>query len=68
MALSRPAAPSDTPWADVSNNRVRVRLRDDDEGGLPEKGELPNLWRHSYFIDSLRTMAVALLDGAREGP
>jgi hypothetical protein len=48
------------PWVDVSNNRVRVRLRDDDDGSLPKKGELPNLWRHSYFIDSLRTMAVAL--------
>jgi len=48
------------PWVDLSNNRLRVRLRDDDAGNLPEKSELPNFWRHSYFIDSLRTMTVAL--------
>jgi hypothetical protein len=48
------------PWVDVSNHVLRVRLRDDDVGGLPAKGELPTLWRHSYFVDSLRTMAVAL--------
>jgi hypothetical protein len=48
------------PWVDLSNRLIRVRLRDDDVNGLPEKGELPTFWRHSYFIDSLRTVAVAL--------
>ncbi len=48
------------PWVDLSNRMLRVRLRDDEVDGLPEKGELPTLWRHSYFIDSLRTVAVAL--------
>jgi hypothetical protein len=48
------------PWVDVSNHVLRVRLRDDDGGDLPEKSELPTFWKHSYFLDSLRTMAVAL--------
>lgn len=48
------------PWVDISNGRLRVRLRDDDPGNLPARDELPNFWRHSYFLDSLRTMAVAL--------
>jgi hypothetical protein len=48
------------PWVDLSNRLLRVRLRDDDVNGLPEKGELATFWRHSYFIDSLRTMAFAL--------
>ena len=37
------------PWVDLSNNRLRVRLRDDDDGSLPGKAELPNLWRHSVL-------------------
>lgn len=48
------------PWVDLTNRSLRVRLRDDDTDGLPERGELPTFWRHSYFIDSLRTVAVAL--------
>lgn len=48
------------PWVDLSNRLLRVRLRDDDADGLPERGDLATFWRHSYFIDSLRTVAVAL--------
>ena len=48
------------PWVDLSSGRIRVRLRDDALGNLPERAELPSLWKHSYFLDSLRTMAVAL--------
>jgi hypothetical protein len=48
------------PWVDVSNHVLRVRLREDDGGDLPERSELPTFWKHSYFLDSLRTMAVAL--------
>ena len=48
------------PWVDLSNRLLRVRLRDDDVDALPERRELSTLWKHSYFIDSLRTVAVAL--------
>jgi hypothetical protein len=48
------------PWLDLNKRLLRVRLRDDDVANLPDKGELPTFWRHSYFIDSLRTVAVAL--------
>jgi len=48
------------PWVDVSNGRVRVRFRDDNAGELPTRAALPEFWRHSYFVDSLRTIAIAL--------
>src|SRR5262249_49161005 len=48
------------PWVDVSNNVLRIRLREDDANELPTRNELPAFWRHSYFVDSLRTMAMAL--------
>lgn len=52
------------PWVDVTNGRLRVRFRDDDGGGLPKRSELPEFWRHSYFIDSLRAIALALRSGS----
>jgi hypothetical protein len=48
------------PWVDMSDGRLRVRFRDDNAGALPDKSELPDFWRHSYFLDSLRTVAFAL--------
>jgi hypothetical protein len=48
------------PWVDVSNGRLRVRFRDDNAGELPTRSALPEYWRHSYFVDSLRAIAVAL--------
>jgi hypothetical protein len=48
------------PWVDVSNGRLRVRFRDDNSGELPARSALPEFWRHSYFVDSLRAIAVAL--------
>ncbi len=47
-------------WVDVSNARLRVRFREEDAGMLPKRSELPDIWRHSYFLDSLRTIALAL--------
>jgi hypothetical protein len=52
------------PWADVSNGRLRVRFRDDDGGDLPTRSELSEFWRHSYFIDSLRAIALGLRSGS----
>jgi hypothetical protein len=48
------------PWVDVTNGRLRVRFRDEDGGVLPKRSELPEFWRHSYFLDSLRAIALAL--------
>jgi hypothetical protein len=48
------------PWVDVSNARLRVRFRDDNAGELPTRAALPEYWRHSYFVDSLRAIAAAL--------
>jgi hypothetical protein len=48
------------PWVDVSNGRVRVRFRDDNTAELPTRAALPEFWRHSYFVDSLRAIAIAL--------
>jgi hypothetical protein len=48
------------PWVDITEGRLRVRFRDDDGGYLPKRSELPELWRHSYFLDSLRAVALAL--------
>jgi hypothetical protein len=48
------------PWVDVSKGRLRVRFRDNDGGGLPLKSQLPEFWRHSYFLDSLRAIALEL--------
>jgi hypothetical protein len=48
------------PWVDASNGRLRIRFSDDDGGDLPNRSELPEFWRHSYFLDSLRAIALAL--------
>jgi hypothetical protein len=48
------------PWVDVTEGRLRVRFRDDDGGNLPKRSELSEFWRHSYFLDSLRAVALAL--------
>ena len=44
------------PWIVEEFGLLRVRYRDD-PSILPSKSELPGLWRHPYFIDSLRAVA-----------
>jgi len=48
-----------TPWAEVRDGKLHVRFRDE-QGVLPPRGDLPTMWRYSYFIDSLRNIALAL--------
>lgn len=48
------------PWVDVQDGTCRVRFRDDKAATLTKKAGLPTLWRHSYFLDSLRTIAIGL--------
>ena len=45
------------PWVTVERGNLRVMLRDGDAGELPSRGELPELWRHAYFLSSLRDVA-----------
>jgi hypothetical protein len=48
------------PWVDVVDGRLRVRYRDENLGDLPEREQLRTFWRHSYFLDALRAVAVDL--------
>ncbi len=50
---------SGAPWVDVHKGRLRVRFRDD-LASLPERAELPHLWRFPYFLDSLRAVTGQL--------
>jgi hypothetical protein len=43
------------PWIELKDERIHVAFRDED-GRLPERKELPSLWRSSYFLDSLRSV------------
>jgi len=47
-------------WVDSSGARLKIRYRDENLRDLPERGDLPKLWRHSYFIDALRAIALEL--------
>lgn len=55
------ARSSFAPWAVVREDGcVQVKYRDEQLGRLPSADELPMLWRHAYFIESLRTVASSL--------
>ena len=46
-------------WIEIRNGKLHVRLSDE-HGNLPEKEDLPRLWRFPYFLNSLSTVALAL--------
>jgi len=48
------------PWIEIKNGSLDVRFRDLATPPLPEKLEIPNYWRHSYFLDSARAIAMGL--------
>jgi hypothetical protein len=50
------------PWVELRVGKLHVLYRDDRESSLPEGKDLPNLWIHSYFLDSLRSIALELRD------
>lgn len=54
---SRAAA---APWIRVANGKLDVRFKDDAAGRLPDLAQLPHLWRHPYFLLSLRDVAAFL--------
>jgi hypothetical protein len=51
-----------TAWIDEQNGRLHVRVADE-RGDLPERKELPSLWRFPYFLDSLMMIAGQLKEG-----
>jgi len=53
------------PWVERRSGRLHVHFRDE-QGALPDRAELPRLWRFSYFLDSLRSVA-AQLETTRNG-
>lgn len=46
-------------WIEARNGKLHVKFVAE-AGNLPTKEELPALWRHSYFLDSLRSVAKEL--------
>ena len=46
-------------WIELEGDRLRVRYREE-SGRLPTREELHDLWVFPYFIDSLRTIGLAL--------
>jgi hypothetical protein len=52
-------------WIELRGGRFHVRMRDE-HGRLPDRDQLPELWRFPYFLDSVRTVALALGDGGDE--
>lgn len=48
------------PWVEVRDGKLHVKFVAEDATGLPPRDELPSHWLHSYFLDSLRTIAMQL--------
>ncbi len=49
------------PWIDIHNSGLHVRFRDE-SGAIPDRKDIPALWRFSYFLESLRSIAIQLRD------
>jgi hypothetical protein len=46
------------PWVEIRNGKLHVRFLEESGSQLPPRSELASLWINSYFIDSLRTVAM----------
>ena len=46
------------PWVEIRDSKLHVRFLDEGGGQLPTRAELPSLWTNTYFLDSLRTVAM----------
>jgi hypothetical protein len=53
------------PWIEIRDGKLHVRFQEE-KGKLLERNELEDLWRFSYFIDSLRVVAMTLSGGKRD--
>jgi hypothetical protein len=49
---------SAAPWVEIRDGKVHVRFLEESGTQLPTKSDLPSLGINSYFIDSLRTIAM----------
>lgn len=52
------------PWAVLEHGKIDVRYLGP-EWLLPEREELPALWRNTYFLESLRQITAQLATGGR---
>lgn len=50
-------------WLEFRGGTLSVRFRDE-AAELPEAKDLPHLWQHSYFVDSLRTLVAQVWEAA----
>lgn len=48
-------------WIEIRSGRFLVRVRDE-QGRLPDREELPEMWRFPYFLESIRSVAEALTE------
>jgi hypothetical protein len=48
------------PWIELRERKLYVRFQDEKPSSLPTRKELPEYWRHPYFIESLREITKAL--------
>jgi hypothetical protein len=46
------------PWVEIRDGKFHVRFLDENSAVLPTRSELPLLWTNSYFLDSLRGLAM----------
>jgi len=51
-------------WIREENGRLRVQMSDE-RGALPERTELPTLWRFPYFLNPLVAVAFQLKENSR---
>ncbi len=52
------------PWIRLVAGKFKVMLRDGEAGALPKGTDLPELWRHAYFLSALRDVARDLMPQA----
>jgi hypothetical protein len=48
------------PWVDQRDGKLQVRFQDEGASSLPEAADVKSYWRHPYFLDSLRAIALQL--------
>jgi hypothetical protein len=46
-------------WIEIHKGTLHVRVRDEN-GRLPDREQLGDLWRFPYFLDSLRAVGATL--------
>lgn len=47
-------------WATLRDGKLHVRFRDSTPAQLPSAPEIPHYWRHAYFIDAARSIAMGV--------